>query len=107
MQDRNSDGVCHGDWCEKVKSPGVCFCVPCNKTLIYGSSGRKALLSHAEDADHQRKLKSIRQSTKLDGASTTTVTRDGMGDRKAELKAVVCAFVAEHCLPFSLGGRSC
>ncbi|KAK7495713.1 hypothetical protein BaRGS_00013160 [Batillaria attramentaria] len=65
--------------------------------------GKKALLFHAEDADHRRNLKSIRQSTKLDGASTTTVTQDGMGDRKAELKAVVCAFIAEHCLPFSLG----
>eukprot|EP00745_Piridium_sociabile_P045197 TRINITY_DN969_c0_g2_i2.p1 TRINITY_DN969_c0_g2~~TRINITY_DN969_c0_g2_i2.p1 ORF type:complete len:254 (+),score=37.07 TRINITY_DN969_c0_g2_i2:2304-3065(+) len=104
LQIRNSDGVCHVDWCQKVESPGVCFCVPCNKTLVYGSGGRKALLSHAEDAEHRRNMRCLLQSTKLNGASKTTVTQDGLGDRKAELKAVVCSFIAEHCLPFSLGG---
>ena len=105
LQEENVDSVCFEVWCRKIDAPGVSFCVPCGKTIAYRSSGKKALVAHANDPEHRRILSSVYKSTKLDGAVKTTVTQDGLGDRTCELKAVVCSFIAERCLPFSIGSE--
>ena len=43
-----------GSWCRKMKEPGFCFCVLCNRKLNYGSNGKKALMKHSNDPAHQR-----------------------------------------------------
>ena len=52
-------------WCRKVEQPGACFCVACGKTLLYGSSGKKAIRDHALDVGHRNSLNSVTGNCRL------------------------------------------
>eukprot|EP00745_Piridium_sociabile_P001251 TRINITY_DN1076_c0_g1_i2.p1 TRINITY_DN1076_c0_g1~~TRINITY_DN1076_c0_g1_i2.p1 ORF type:complete len:279 (-),score=36.63 TRINITY_DN1076_c0_g1_i2:635-1471(-) len=102
LSEKNDTGVKFEEWCQKVAVAGTCYCVPCGKTLLYANRGKKALSSHADDPQHVANHKSIRQTCTLDGATKTTSTKSSVSEGTAELKTVVCSFLAEHCLSLSL-----
>ena len=89
-------------WCKKIDTPGVCYCVACKRTIVYGTSGKKTLLRHANEKSHCSLVSTLQKNTLIDGASSTIATTLSVGDKVAELKAVLSSFIAEHCLPFSL-----
>ena len=47
MEETNKEGQLFKACFKKIDEPGKCFCVVCNQTLTYGSSGKKALMAHA------------------------------------------------------------
>lgn len=102
LEEWDSDGVKFSDWCRKVDIPGGCVCVPCGKTLLYGNRGKRSLLAHAGDQAHKNKVTCLMKTRMLDGAETTTCTKPPVGDEVAEVKSVLCMFMAEHCLSYTL-----
>ncbi|KAK6961510.1 hypothetical protein BgiMline_034223 [Biomphalaria glabrata] len=97
------DGFSYEKWCKKINKSGACFCTACGKTILYGTSGKKDLRNHCDLELHRKAVKSLIQSTKLTGSSSTTLfTKDSLQDKTAEIKAILSLFIAEHSLPFSL-----
>ena len=103
LSETSDDGFTFRTWCKKPFKSGVCLCTVCGKTIVYGTSGKKALKKHANLYDHKKAVRSAQHSTKLAGTtSTNSFTKDGMQDQINENKAVISLFLAEHCLPFSI-----
>lgn len=103
LSEVSDDGHAFGDWCKKISQAGVCFCTVCGKSIVYGSSGKKALRKHANLEDHVKAMRSVDNTTRLHGATTTTsVTKDSLADQCCEVKAIISMFIAEHCLSYSL-----
>ena len=48
-----------GNWLRKPDVAGVAFCDCCNKTIKYGSSGKKAVKKHSDDPNHQKNMKTV------------------------------------------------
>lgn len=103
LSEVSDDGFEFNTWCKKPRKSGVCMCTVCGKSVVYGSSGKKALKKHANLEDHKTAVRSLTNSTKLAGASITTAhTKECLQDLVNENKAVISLFIAEHCLPFAI-----
>ena len=48
-----------GNWLRKPDVAGIAFCECCNKTIKYGSSGKKAVKKHSDDPIHQKNMKTV------------------------------------------------
>ena len=48
-----------GNWLRKPDVVGIAFCECCNKTIKYGSSGKKAVKKHSDNPNHQKNMKTI------------------------------------------------
>lgn len=83
------------------------MCVVCHKKLQYGSNGKKVLLrQHSEDA-HKAAIRSLKHTSSLPGASSTTFkVRSSVADRVCDHKVRICAFLAEQDLPLSVTATS-
>lgn len=96
-------------WCKKIDVPGLCHCIACNRSFTYSNDGVKALFQHASTAIHQKFRDSIRKTEVLDGfyPGDAEALKDDertvdFQSRKSRTEALVCSFVAEHSLSFSL-----
>ncbi|KAK0042155.1 oxidoreductase YteT [Biomphalaria pfeifferi] len=88
-----------------LSSIGVCYCIVCNQTLTYGSSGKKCLMDHSNNASHLIAFSSARNSYQIPGAiSKSDISRkkSPFSDRVLDNRVIVGSFLAEHCLPYSL-----
>lgn len=102
-QNETIDGFAVGLWCEKIDQPGVCYCNVCGKTIVYGSSGKKAIVKHGNLDDHKAALRAVKGTAKMGGCQHSTgLTVDGLEDQSAEVKSVLGMFISQHCLPLSL-----
>ncbi len=99
---RNGGGWPLGAWCTKMKLPGVCMCV-CYKKLQYGSNGKKVLLRHQSEDAHKAAFRSVKHTSSLPGASSTTIEIwASMADRVCDHKVHICTFLAKQDLPLTL-----
>ena len=54
------------DYIRQMDASGLAFCIYCNKSVSYGSSGKKNILAHARKSpNHLRNKKDFHQSTHL------------------------------------------
>ena len=61
LNEVDSEGDKWGLWLRKPDIAGVAFCEFCSKTIKYGSSGKKAIRSHADkDEKHKSAKKTVR-----------------------------------------------
>ena len=81
IEETGTDGKPHGSWCQKLKEPGACFCVPCSRKVMYGSSGVKVLNRHASDPDHIASVRAVSHTSTLPGATATGTTATSMTER--------------------------
>lgn len=102
IEETGADGKPQGSWCQKLKETGACFCVPCSRKLMYGSSGKKILNRHASDPGHIASMRALSHTSNLPGATATVTTATSMTDRVCEQKIRVTAFIAEHDLSFTM-----
>ncbi|KAI8777450.1 hypothetical protein BgiBS90_021653 [Biomphalaria glabrata] len=105
LETDNGTGTLFKEWCKKIDAPGVCYCIVCNQTLSYGSSGKKCLMDHSNNASHLIAFSSARNSYQIPGAiSTSDISRkkSPISDRVLDNRIIVGSFLAEHCLPYSL-----
>ena len=79
----------------------LCVCVPCNKTLVYSSNGKKSRRVHATDATHKAALKGVLESYQL-SEETTDGRKAMITTRVLDIKAAIGCFIAEHSLPYSI-----
>jgi len=56
LEETDESGQKYEKWLKKPDIHGVCFCVPCGKTISYKSSGKKAVKSHSTDNMHKRNV---------------------------------------------------
>ncbi|KAK6959648.1 ATP-dependent 6-phosphofructokinase [Biomphalaria glabrata] len=97
LETDNGTSTLFKEWCKKIDAPGVCYCIVCNQTLSYGSSGI--------NASHLIAFSSARNSCQIPGAiSTSDISRkkSPILDRVLDNRIIVGSFLAEHCLPYSL-----
>ena len=69
LSEVSGDGYKFETWCKKPPRSGVCMCTLCGKSIVYGTSGKKALRKHADLDEHKKAVGSMANSTKLAGAS--------------------------------------
>jgi len=60
LNEVEADGGKWGQWLKKPEISGVGFCEACGRTINYQSSGKKALRIHADDANHKKKVRTIK-----------------------------------------------
>lgn len=58
----DKNGEKWAEWLRKPDLPGVSYCEVCGKTIKYGSSGKKSLKNHAEDATHLKNKRTVKQN---------------------------------------------
>lgn len=102
LEDLGVDGKPFSSWCQKLPQPGVCYCTLCRKKLVYGTSGKKMLPRHEQDAFHKAAARSVQYTSRLPGASATADIPPSITDRMTDLKIRLCAFIAEHDLSFTV-----
>ena len=51
---------------KKIKLPGQAFCILCNRTLRYQSSGKKDLQRHITSPPHQAAMRNVKSNYSLD-----------------------------------------
>ena len=77
-------------WVEEAgvdgKEPGGCFCVPCARKLLYGSSGKKVLARHVNDPGHISAVRALSYTSTFPGATATATASTSMTDRVCEQK---------------------
>ncbi len=67
------------------------MCVLCHKNLKYGSNGKKVLLRHQSEGTHKAAVRSLKHTSSLPGASSTTIdVRASMADRVCDHKVRIC-----------------
>ncbi|XP_058862014.1 uncharacterized protein LOC131696631 isoform X1 [Acipenser ruthenus] len=60
LDEQDSAGRQFRGWCRKISEAGVCYCIVCNKTIVYGGNGKKVLVKHANcDRKHAAKTGEI------------------------------------------------
>ncbi|KAK7478636.1 hypothetical protein BaRGS_00030099 [Batillaria attramentaria] len=80
---------------------GMVPLVHCSKRLLYKSNGKKSFLVHAIDPLHFERLSAQAHTATLPTA-VPVLAGLSKSDRITDFKIRTCAFLAEHCLPFSL-----
>lgn len=88
-------------WLRKLDEPGTAYCLVCNKKLLYRSNGKKSFQSHVVDPEHVAAINSQQHTSTLPTAEPV-IADACLSDRVTSAKLRICAFLAEHCLPFSL-----
>lgn len=68
---------------------------------MYRSNGKKSFQSHVVDPDHVAAVKAQQHTSTLPTAEPV-IADACVSDRVTCAKLRICAFLAEHCLPFSL-----
>ena len=68
MSEKDKMGRPFSRWCQKIDGAGLAFCELCNKTLNYGSNGKRALQKHSDDADHLKAFRAQMLTQTLSGA---------------------------------------
>ncbi|KAJ8364703.1 hypothetical protein SKAU_G00135340 [Synaphobranchus kaupii] len=101
LEETDSQGQRYDVWLAKVDIPGMAWCKLCNKNIAYAQNGKKVFAKHTEDHHHREMVNQQQHTQTLPGAHpiAAPVSRQ---DQREGLKAITAAFVAEHCLPFSL-----
>lgn len=94
-------------WCKKIEKSGYCFCIACNNSVKYGSGGCKELIQHSTTTVHEKARKSVQNTQVLGGCyqGDEEIKDERTVDlltRKSRAEAVICSFIAEHSLSFSL-----
>ena len=103
LDEKDDKGKLFRTWCKKLSEPGACFCCACNKKLLYGSNGKKALFKHNYEPGHQAAVRALQHTTVLPGATVTSEdARISMTDRVCNQKVRICTFIAEHDLSFTI-----
>ncbi|XP_041099112.1 uncharacterized protein LOC121309988 isoform X3 [Polyodon spathula] len=60
LDEQDSAGRQFRGWCTKIDEAGVCYCIVCNKTIVYGGNGKKVLAKHANcDQKHAAKMREV------------------------------------------------
>ncbi|MGH0158221.1 UNVERIFIED_CONTAM: hypothetical protein FKN15_041165 [Acipenser sinensis] len=60
LDEQDSAGRQFRGWCRKISEAGVCYCIVCNKTIVYGGNGKKVLVKHANcDRKHAAKTREV------------------------------------------------
>ena len=96
----------------KIETAGTGFCLYCQKEVKYGTTGKSALIKHAQKSSHkeamaratdqtQPTLPSAFRMSNSDSVSTRPVP---VADRTSNLECMALAFVAERNLPTSISG---
>lgn len=49
-------------WLKKPDIAGVAFCECCAKTIKYGSSGKKCIKNHANEANHMKNKTTVKKT---------------------------------------------
>ena len=88
-------------WLKKTDTPGEAWCLLCSKSIAYGSNGKRRIESHALEHRHVERLNAQNHTTALPTAEPV-IARPPKTDELTDLKIRTVAFLAEHCLPFSL-----
>ncbi|KAK7484620.1 hypothetical protein BaRGS_00024146 [Batillaria attramentaria] len=88
-------------WLKKIDKSGTAWCHLCSKRLLYKSNGKKSFLVHAIDPLHFERLSAQAHTATLPTA-VPVLAGLSKSDRITDFKIRTCAFLAEHCLPFSL-----
>ena len=66
LEEKDVNGDFISDCIRKMDASGLAFCIHCNKSVSYGSSGKKDILAHARKSpNHLRNKKDFHQGTHL------------------------------------------
>jgi len=60
LNEVEADGGKWGQWLKRPEISGVGFCEACGRTINYQSSGKKAFRIHEDDANHKKKVRTIK-----------------------------------------------
>lgn len=101
IEETDSQGQKYEVWLAKVDIPGMAWCRLCNKNIAYAQNGKRVFACHAEDRHHREMVSQQQHTQSLPGAQPVAAPVSCQ-DQREDLKAITAAFVAEHCLPFSL-----
>ena len=88
-------------WLQKTKEPGAAWCILCSKKLVYKSNGKKSIDKHSTDSKHEERLGAMKHTSTLPSAAPVLALLSKV-DSLIDAKIRTCAFLAEHCLPYSL-----
>ena len=64
LNKKHGNGDYLSQYVKKIDQPGIALCTWCPKQITYGSSGKKAILKHAETENHLHSRKANRDSKK-------------------------------------------
>ena len=59
LSELDTHGNKWGNWLCKPNVASVAFCECCNKTIKYGSSGKKAVKKQSDNPNHQKNMKTV------------------------------------------------
>ena len=76
MGEKDAHGVSLSDYIRKTKTPGKAFCLYCESYILYGSTGKKAIMLHAQSMKHVQK-RELRPTSQL---SSVKVEPDSPND---------------------------
>ncbi|KAL1250518.1 hypothetical protein QQF64_018314 [Cirrhinus molitorella] len=102
IEDVGSNGKLFGNWCQKLRQPGACYCTVCARKLMYGTSGKKVLSRCELDPVHKATVRALQHTSSLPEATAMADIPPSMADRVTDLKIRLCSFIAELDLSFTI-----
>lgn len=65
LQESDENNEFYSDYIRKVKQEGKALCITCNKMIVYGRDGKKALKQHSKTKIHNNNRSSVKNTQSL------------------------------------------
>ena len=65
LEEKDDNGMYFSEWVRKIDVGGKAICLLCNVSLKYGSQGKSALVSHAKQGDHRKRIAAVTNNSTL------------------------------------------